>query len=781
MNRIVRFAILAAASLFASSAMAGDGSRHRALLIGVSHYDPDQLQTLPTAAQDVSRLADLLTRGGYAGEDVVVMSSTIGASDPMRLPTLGNLRDQLQSIVKSAGSEDSLIIAFRGHGLQSRGGKLCLCPFDADLEDEQTLLTIDELYAALVKCRSKQTLLLIDAMNTNPFASDIDSRVSKRYQPTMPKLPPTPANTVAFVSCGVGEAVTTDSNASFLAKIADGIAGSAAGSDGSVTLPDLERFVKKQTQRSTSHPVVHNNSAGLFTILSHSLGQNEMDKIQTLIRGDRYDEALVIVRKRLETNPNDATALAQHSRLISYKAEQFRDYSQMDQALSLANRAIQNGPNESLPYVARSNVYRINKAYEKAFADAQTAVEKDPNNVMAHVISAFAMHHLHDLDGMRREAKAGMEIDPEHPEARATYVAFLFANGRLDDGHAELDRAIAIVPDMPALYFLKGYGYEQQGKHREAVAEYTKAIELNDQIPGYFCRRSISRAGAGDHQGAMADVAAAEKVDPNYVDIAAARTVIMQMRHGLGHGEDTIAAGLETNPESADLWQGKGVMFMSQGKYSQAIDAFNKALEINPGYGEAHMGIGMVYKAQGRLDDALLHLNRATRHKEHLARAYFEKSSVFIQKKDYNTALAEVDKALHYDPNEPVSQQQRANLIRAGAISTAGTSSTPKQPVSNHTQPITGQAGKQKASIGGKYTGLLYTMQVPGDAGQYGAFHDYGRWNETTYAGHRNLPAGYWVYVYPNWYIWKNVGTPTDNAPTDNTPTDNTVAKSVID
>ena len=22
------------------------------------------------------------------------------------------------------------------------------------------------------------------------------------------------------------------------------------------------------------------------------------------------------------------------------------------------------------------------------------------------------------------------------------------------------------------------------------------------------------------------------------------------------------------------------------------------------------------------------------------------------------------------------------------------------------------------------------------------------------YAGYRDLPTGYWVYVYPNWYIW---------------------------
>ena len=31
-----------------------------------------------------------------------------------------------------------------------------------------------------------------------------------------------------------------------------------------------------------------------------------------------------------------------------------------------------------------------------------------------------------------------------------------------------------------------------------------------------------------------------------------------------------------------------------------------------------------------------------------------------------------------------------------------------------------------------------------------------GRTNQ----GHSNLPAGYWVYVYPNWFIWGDAVTP---------------------
>jgi hypothetical protein len=42
---------------------------------------------------------------------------------------------------------------------------------------------------------------------------------------------------------------------------------------------------------------------------------------------------------------------------------------------------------------------------------------------------------------------------------------------------------------------------------------------------------------------------------------------------------------------------------------------------------------------------------------------------------------------------------------------------------------------------------------VRGDNNSYGEFHDSGYTNATSRAGF-DQPAGYWVYVYPHWYIW---------------------------
>lgn len=58
------------------------------------------------------------------------------------------------------------------------------------------------------------------------------------------------------------------------------------------------------------------------------------------------------------------------------------------------------------------------------------------------------------------------------------------------------------------------------------------------------------------------------------------------------------------------------------------------------------------------------------------------------------------------------------------------------------------------ASVNGKYARLLRVIEVPADRNQYGEFNDHGHWQGNAWAGYTNLPPGYWVYVYPDWYIW---------------------------
>jgi HEAT repeat protein len=65
-----------------------------------------------------------------------------------------------------------------------------------------------------------------------------------------------------------------------------------------------------------------------------------------------------------------------------------------------------------------------------------------------------------------------------------------------------------------------------------------------------------------------------------------------------------------------------------------------------------------------------------------------------------------------------------------------------------------------KAHVNRKYAKLLRKIKVPQDRQSYGDFRDYGQYQATDYYEHKMIPAGYWVYVYPHWYIWGELRKP---------------------
>lgn len=62
----------------------------------------------------------------------------------------------------------------------------------------------------------------------------------------------------------------------------------------------------------------------------------------------------------------------------------------------------------------------------------------------------------------------------------------------------------------------------------------------------------------------------------------------------------------------------------------------------------------------------------------------------------------------------------------------------------------------EKAGVRGKYRHLLHVVYAPADRGIYSGFNDFGFWNGTSYLTQGDLKSGYWVYVHPRWFVWRD-------------------------
>ena len=124
-----------------------------ALLIGVQDYDVNELHSLNFAEADVSSLAETLRLGGYEPGNIVLLTQTVGAKKARFLPAAGHIKKELDLLLADLDRDDSVLIAFAGHGVQFQGEDgSYFCPMDAKLE----------------KCGAGLKVLLVDACRNDP-------------------------------------------------------------------------------------------------------------------------------------------------------------------------------------------------------------------------------------------------------------------------------------------------------------------------------------------------------------------------------------------------------------------------------------------------------------------------------------------------------------------------------------------------------------------------------------------------------------------------------------
>lgn len=246
-----------------------DEGKRYALIIGVNTYaaaGPDDLPSLKYAEADAEELADVLTAGGY---EVTVMTQSYAGSQRhlgMFLPSQAYIDAQLDELFeKKLQDEDTVIIAFAGHGVQlvektDEGSEVLryfFCPNDAQirvdgeylvdfkkLDAAHHLISIQSVLDRMANCGAGKKLLLADMCRTRPGTRSSNS--------SGPPMAPAEGGVVAFFGCRPNEKANESDelrHGVFFYHVIEGLRGAAdlsgasLSGDAVITLPELQAYI----------------------------------------------------------------------------------------------------------------------------------------------------------------------------------------------------------------------------------------------------------------------------------------------------------------------------------------------------------------------------------------------------------------------------------------------------------------------------------------------------------------------------------------------------------
>ncbi len=218
------------------------------IIIGVSHYDDEGIDSLCCAAEDAAALYEVLTSvpQGFEQSNLALICD---GQDPGHQPTRSNILKYLRSYISLAGENDTILIFFSGHGMLADDSKLYLAPRDAaKVMLEETCVSFDDLRAMLDSSRAKRKVILLDACHSGAGKS-IEALTADAIE----ELEEISEGTFMLTSCAPQERsfeMKDKGHGAFTFFLLEGLRGNAdANADNLITMSEVSNYVSHRTRR----------------------------------------------------------------------------------------------------------------------------------------------------------------------------------------------------------------------------------------------------------------------------------------------------------------------------------------------------------------------------------------------------------------------------------------------------------------------------------------------------------------------------------------------------
>jgi len=264
-------------------------------------------------------------------------------------------------------------------------------------------------------------------------------------------------------------------------------------------------------------------------------------------QGERYDDAVTLIRRALKINPRSAEALANYGNVL-------RLSGRPAEALAACNKALALAPDHAGALTNRGAAMQALGRYAEALASYDRALALNPRSATALNNRGVVLKELQRLEDALASFDAALAITPSNAEAHCNRGNVLQELGRFEHALGSYGQALAIRPGYPEALMNRGNALQELQRTEDALTDLRQAILLRPD----YAEAHYNLGRAFKQQGKLDDAVASYR------------------------------KALSLKPDFAEAHYSLGNALQDQGKLDDAIAGYRKALSLKPGYRDAH-------------------------------------------------------------------------------------------------------------------------------------------------------------------------------------------------
>jgi len=168
--------------------------------------------------------------------------------------------------------------------------------------------------------------------------------------------------------------------------------------------------------------------------------------------------------------------------------------------------------------------------YQQAIADANAAIEIDPEKSDAHYQKGMAFRMLGDHEAAIEAYTEAIELSPSVSEYVLRRGIMFFRTGDLELAKADLNRSVLLAGGFSArAYFWLGLCNQKQEEPTLAIRDYTRAIRLSPEYHVAYLNRGIAYMKMGRYERAKLDFNQVLRQDRKNTDARSLRDQATQL------------------------------------------------------------------------------------------------------------------------------------------------------------------------------------------------------------------------------------------------------------